>query len=119
MDPEITSLVTVDESAGIVVVEVAFDAPWGTYVAVGSSKASQGDKFSYQTGYELAYGRSLRKLGRNLVAAGYDKVHEQDRIKQSQMEAIKRKDVQRVEKARSLLQAVLKGFLDSKEENGE
>jgi len=33
MDPEINSLVTVDESAGIVVVEVAFDAPWGTYVA--------------------------------------------------------------------------------------
>ena len=37
MDPEITSLVTVDESAGIVVVDVAFDAAWGTYVAVGSS----------------------------------------------------------------------------------
>ena len=118
MDPEINSLVTVDESAGIVVVEVAFDAPWGTYVAVGSPKASQGDKFNYQTGYELAYGRALRKLGRNLVAAGYDKVHEQDRIKRSQIEALDRRKAQRVEKVRSVFQ-VLKGFLDSKEEDGE
>lgn len=118
MDPEISSLVTVDESAGIAVVEVVFDAPWGTYIAVGSSKASQGDKFNYQTGCELAYGRALRKLGRQLVAAGYDKVHEQDKIKCSQIEALERRKAQRVEKVRSVFQ-VLKGFLDSKEDNGE
>lgn len=118
MDPEISSLVTVDESAGIVVVEVAFDAPWGTYVTVGSSKASQGDKFDYQTGYELAYGRAVRKLGRQLIAAGYDKVHERDRINRSQIEALERRKAQRVENVRSVFQ-VLKGFLDSKEENGE
>lgn len=123
MQPEVNGYATVDEDAGIVVVEAYYESTGISIRTVGSSKASQGDKFDLQTGYELAFGRALRKLGRQLISDGYDRVREQDQIKQSQRAAIERKRSARTRQLEYLRSGflVMKGFLGTKEidEKGE
>jgi len=117
MEPEVNAYATVDEDTGIIAVEAFYESQGVSVRAVGSSKASQGDKFDLQTGYELAFGRALRKIGRQLISDGYDRVREQDQIKQSQRAAIERK--RRTRQLENLKSGflVIKGFLGAKEIN--
>lgn len=89
----------VDEAEGIVAVYIEMyigDTPW---FVTGSAKCSSQDKFDLETGYNLAYGRALRQLGRELLHEGNAAVAAADRDRQRQLEAAEKARVKR-ERAR-------------------
>lgn len=78
----------VDRSSGTVTVEiVAFMPDASSKVVSASAKATKGDPFDEMVGYQLAYGRAFRQLGRTLLAEGHNTVHQQDHSRRLQKEA--------------------------------
>lgn len=59
----------------------------GPVEAVGSAKCMEEDTFDYDTGAQLAVGRSLQKLGKLLEKDAFRVVHERDRARIRRLEA--------------------------------
>lgn len=77
----------VDRSSGTVTVEiVAFMPDASSVITSASAKATKGDPFDEMVGYQLAYGRAFRQLGRALLADGHNAVHQQDHVRRLQKE---------------------------------
>ena len=106
----------VDENSGTVTVEVEITFPNSkVFTATGSSKASKEDPFDVNVGYELAYGRALRALGRQILASGHRQVHETDRFRTEQKAASERALLKRKKVSKKLKKKYV--TLNKKKEN--
>lgn len=69
-----------------------------TYISTASASVDPGDQFDFDTGVNLAVGRAVRQLGRDILNQGQKTVHKKDKArriqKQKSAEINAAKDVQ-------------------------
>lgn len=79
-----TVVLTVITGKSSVAVEAETILDGVIYSASGTSKCDPVDSFDYEIGLQLATGRAIRQLGRDIYKAGNDRVKQNDRIRAKQ-----------------------------------
>lgn len=86
----VTTLTIVDDRAETVSVEASTKVGDKVYRTTGTSKTAAPDRFDPVVGEEIALGRALRQLGRDLLKTGQSQVHEADKVRELQEQAKRR-----------------------------
>ena len=84
------------------------------YAASGTSKCDAVDTFDPATGFQLAIGRAIRQLGRDIYKVGNEKVHAADKVRAKQKAEQER--LLKVKQAKA--KAARKQFLSEQKKSG-